>query len=156
MKGTRLRSEPEQRVRSIVSELATLDSEGLTEGDRVGLVAALESLKGSAAAAQARLTASAVEDREALGESTRSVRADLALARRCSPTRADQHVGVARALVHEMPHTMAALTAGELSEHRASIVVRETACLSLEDRVEADARLAPVRTAWPGCRFSAR
>lgn len=139
-----MRSEPEQRVRSIVSELAALDSEGLTEGDRVGLVAALESLKGSAAATQARLTASAVEDREALGESTRSVRADLALARRCSPTRADQHVGVARALVHEMPHTMAALTAGELSEHRASIVVRETACLSLEDRVEADARLAPV------------
>lgn len=71
------------------------------------------------------------------------MRADLALARRCSPTLADQHVGVARALVEEMPSTMGALERGEISERRATIVVRETACLSREHRAEVDRRLAP-------------
>ncbi|KGN35264.1 DUF222 domain-containing protein, partial [Knoellia subterranea] len=96
----------------------------------------------AAAAAQARLTAAAVTDREALGEDTRSVRANLALARRCSPTVADQHVGVAKTLVEEMPHTLAALTSGDLSERRAHIMVRETACLSREHRAAVDATLA--------------
>ena len=130
------------RIRSCVSALAVLSAEGLAEAERVEAVAALESLKGAAAAAQARLTAAAVVDRERLGEDSRSVRADLALARRCSPTLADQHVGVARALVEEMPSTMAALERGEISERRAMIVVRETACLSREHREEVDRRLA--------------
>ena len=124
MEGTPEASGPEGQVRTVVS--------------------ALEALKGAAAAAQARLTAAAVVDREALGEDSRSVRADLALARRCSPTLADQHVGVARALVEELPLTMEALTRGEISERRAMIVVRETACLSLEHRGEVDRRLASV------------
>ncbi|GAA4113697.1 HNH endonuclease signature motif containing protein [Knoellia locipacati] len=128
----------------MVSALAEVSAEGLTQAQRVAAVAALEALKGAAAAAQARLTAAAVVDREALGEDSRSVRADLALARRCSPTLADQHVGVARALVDELPCTMAALTRGEISERRATIVVRETACLSLEHRGEVDRRLAGV------------
>ena len=115
---------------------------GLTERERVAAVSALEALKGAAAAAQARLTAAAVVDRAGVGEDSRSVRADLALARRCSPTLADQHVGVAKALVEELPLTMAALTRGEISERRAMIVVRETACLSREHRAEVDRRLA--------------
>ncbi|KGN30609.1 hypothetical protein N801_07725, partial [Knoellia aerolata DSM 18566] len=127
-----------------MSSLAEVSPEGLTEPERVAVVAVLESLKGAAAAAQARLTAAAVVDREALGEDSRSVRADLALARRCSPTVADQHVGVAKALVGELPLTMAALERGEISERRATIVVRETACLSREHRGEVDRRLAPV------------
>ncbi|PRY60147.1 uncharacterized protein DUF222 [Knoellia remsis] len=133
---------PEARVRAMVSALAGVVAEGVTEADRVAAVAALEELKGAAAAAQVRLTAAAVEDREALGEDSRSVRADLALARRCSPTLMDQHVGVAKALVSEMPHTLAALTAGEIGEYRARIMVRETACLSSEDRSEVDRLLA--------------
>ncbi|GAA4114501.1 HNH endonuclease signature motif containing protein [Knoellia locipacati] len=133
---------PQVRIRSVVSSLAALSAEGLTEVERVEAVAALESLKGATAAAQARLTAAAVVDREQLGEDSRSVRADLALARRCSPTLADQHVGVARALVEEMPSTMAALERGEISERRATIVVRETACLSRDHRAEVDRRLA--------------
>lgn len=143
MKGTPKTGGPEVQVRSVVSSLADLNPEGLTEADRVSAVSALEALKGAAAAAQARLTAAAVVDRETLGEDSRSVRADLALARRCSPTLADQHVGVAKALAGEMPETMAALTRGEISERRAVIMVRETACLSLEHRAEVDKRLAP-------------
>ncbi|MFW5471172.1 HNH endonuclease, partial [Knoellia sp. CPCC 206435] len=52
------------------------------------------------------------------------------------------HVGVAKALVTELPMTMAALERGEISERRATIVVRETACLSRERRGEVDRRLA--------------
>ena len=122
MEGTPTVEGPEVRVRSVVSSLAHVGPEGLTEAERVAAVSALEALKGAAAAAQARLTAAAVVDREQLGEDSRSVRADLALARRCSPTLADQHVGVARALVEEMPQTMAALERGEISERRATIV----------------------------------
>ncbi|MEO7267867.1 MAG: DUF222 domain-containing protein [Knoellia sp.] len=95
---------------------------------------------------RARLTVAAVTDREASGEDSRSVRADIALARKCSPTLADQHVGVAKALVAEMPETMAALARGELSEKRAMILVRETACLSAEHRREVDRRLAATMT----------
>ena len=146
MEGTPITAAPDVQVRSFLSSLTTVDAEGLTETDRVAAVSALEALKGAAAAAQARLTAAAVVDREALGEDSRSVRADLALARRCSPTLADQHVGVAKALVGEMPATLAALTRGELSEKRAGILVRETACLSVEHRREVDKRLAGAMT----------
>lgn len=37
---------------------------------------------------------------------------------------------------------MRALTAGEVSEYRATLVAKETACLSREDRITVDARLA--------------
>ncbi len=44
--------------------------------------------------------------------------------------------------MHEMPHTLAALETGQVSEWRATLVVRETACLSREDRGRVDAELA--------------
>ncbi|HET6167532.1 MAG TPA: DUF222 domain-containing protein, partial [Marmoricola sp.] len=50
--------------------------------------------------------------------------------------------GVARSLVQDLPHTLAALTRGDISEWRATIVVRETACLSREDRMSVDGELA--------------
>ncbi|CCH78969.1 hypothetical protein BN12_390001 [Nostocoides japonicum T1-X7] len=56
--------------------------------------------------------------------------------------RGDRLVGLARALVSELPWTMAALERGQTSEWRATLVVRETAVLSREDRAEVDARLA--------------
>jgi len=51
-------------------------------------------------------------------------------------------MGLADALVREMPCTMAALTAGAISEWRATIVTRETACLSADDRRQVDAAVA--------------
>ena len=54
----------------------------------------------------------------------------MALARRESPSQGGRHLGLAKALVDEMPHTLAALTAGHISEWRATLLVRETACLS--------------------------
>jgi len=40
-----------------------------------------------------------------------------------------------------MPHTLAALKAGALSEWRATVIVRESACLSVADRRTLDARM---------------
>ncbi|MDT5146379.1 MAG: hypothetical protein QOC58_1024, partial [Mycobacterium sp.] len=66
---------------------------------------------------------------------------EIALARRDSPARCSRHLGFAKALVYEMPHTLAALGAGRLSEWRATLIVRESACLDVEDRRALDAEL---------------
>jgi hypothetical protein len=51
-------------------------------------------------------------------------------------------LGFAKALVLEMPRTLAALRSGQLNEWRATLLVRETACLSVEDRCAVDEELA--------------
>ncbi|BBZ45254.1 HNH endonuclease [Mycobacterium parmense] len=66
---------------------------------------------------------------------------EVALARRDAPVRGGRHLGFAKALVHEMPHTLAALASGALSEWRATLIVRESACLDVEDRRTLDAEL---------------
>jgi hypothetical protein len=40
-----------------------------------------------------------------------------------------------------MPHTLAALECGKLSEWRATLIVRESACLDVKDRRALDAEL---------------
>ena len=70
----------------------------------------------------------------------------------------NQHLGLANALVHEMPHTLAALASGALSEYRATLIVRESACLSLEHRRELDTEMcAEVSrlTGWGNKRIEA-
>ena len=65
----------------------------------------------------------------------------MALARRDSPARGGRHLGFAKASVYEMPHTLAALECGALSEWRATLIVRESACLDVADRRTLDAEL---------------
>lgn len=69
--------------------------------------------------------------------------AQIALARRESPAKGSRLLGLAKALVTEMPHTLAALETGQLNEWRATLLVRETACLSAADRCAVDEELAP-------------
>ena len=107
-------------------------------------------LKSAVAAAQARITvdfdrsqrqvqrdAGVPERRVGAG-----VAAQVALARRESPSRGSRLLGLAHALVEELPHTFAALARGETSEWRATLVARETACLTRRDRGRVDAELA--------------
>ncbi|MFJ6078942.1 HNH endonuclease [Pseudarthrobacter sp. NPDC092419] len=109
----------------------------------------LEDLKSAAAALQARIavTFDAAERRAQTaagvpsGELGRGVAAQIALARRESPARGGRLLGLARALVTEMPHTLAALQGGQLNEWRATLLVRETACLSAADRCAVDGEL---------------
>jgi hypothetical protein len=133
----------------LVRDLAQVDGAELSDADRIDAITALERLKSAASAAQARVTVAF--DRSQRSEAKtraedlllrRSVSAQVALARRESPVTGSRHVGVARALVVEMPHTMAALTRGDTSEWRATLVVRETATLTRADRTTVDAELA--------------
>ena len=131
---------------------AWVESQGQADDSESGLVERirlLEELKTRAAAAQARLAVSLDETvrqrhqdlKLPSNQQGRGVASQLAAARRESPFRGSRHLGFAKAVVTEMPHTMAAMEAGRLSEWRATILVRETACLSVEDRRHIDAEL---------------
>src|SRR4051812_25232114 len=121
--------------------------ESADDADRIDRIRILEQLKAAAAAAQAHETAafkkSQLQVQLAAGVAAqdvgRGIGAQVALARRESPHRGSRLVGLAEALVHEMPHTLASLEQGEVSEWRATILVRETPCLSRADRATADA-----------------
>ncbi|OBB87726.1 HNH endonuclease signature motif containing protein, partial [Mycobacterium sp. 852002-30065_SCH5024008] len=112
-------------------------------------IAELETVKSAAAAGQARAAAALDAARRASEAAAgvpaarrgRGVAGEVALARRDSPARGGRHLGFATALVHEMPHTLAALERGALSEWRATLIVRESACLDIEDRRALDAEL---------------
>jgi hypothetical protein len=136
-------------VRGWRADLAT----GSLPTDDVGrweLLRAAEELKAAAAALQARVCVAFEEsqrsEQQAAGVDRRDVgrgiAAQVAAARRVSPARGARELGVARALVGELPHTLAALTFGTVTEWRATLMVRETACLSREDRMAVDAELA--------------
>ncbi len=109
----------------------------------------LERLKSVAAAAQARVTALWAAKRRAAEQAAavpvrrrgKGLASEVALARRESPSCGNRHLGFAQALVHEMPHTLAALESGVLSEWRATLIVKQSACLSIEHRRELDAEL---------------
>jgi hypothetical protein len=65
----------------------------------------------------------------------------VALARGPSASQGARHLGFAKAVVHEMPHSHALLRTGRISEWVATLLVRETAVLSREDRATVDERL---------------
>jgi hypothetical protein len=131
-----------------VTSLAGLGRD-VSDPERVDRIRALEDLKAAAAAAQARLTADLdTSQRRAQADAGiparrqgEGIAAQVALARRESPVRGAQHLSLAKTLTSEMPHTLTAMTAGRLSEWRATLLVRETACLSATDRRAVDAAL---------------
>src|SRR3954454_18140008 len=110
----------------------------------------MEQLKSGLAAAQARLSVTLAASRAACeaaagvpaDQRCRGLAAEIALARRESPVRGAQHLGLANALVHELPHTLAALTTGQISEWRGTLIARETAVLTTAHRIRVDRELA--------------
>lgn len=74
-------------------------------------------------------------------DATASAAQQAARALRLSPGRTRTLLGAARVWHEEMPHTLTALREGRLSEERALLLVKETACLTLEDRARIDADL---------------
>ncbi len=143
--------EPALRTEDVRSWLRRLDGlVAVDDADRVDQLRALEELKAAAAAAQARI-AVAFDESQRQAQRAAGVRerdigtgigAQVALARRESPHKGTRLVGLAHALVEELPHTFTALRRGRTTEWRATLVARETACLSREDRGAADAELA--------------
>jgi hypothetical protein len=116
----------------------------------VDLLTELERIKSACAAAQARLSVSldaSLRSRRAAegvraADQGRGIASQIALARHDSPVKGQRHLGLAKALVREMPHTLRALAIGDISEWRATLIVRETATLSPEHRSAVDAALA--------------
>ncbi|MCC3291286.1 DUF222 domain-containing protein [Arthrobacter sp. zg-Y1110] len=125
-------------------------SEIASDSELIDQLRVLEELKGAAAAAQARIAAafdaSQRSKQEHAGlrkeELGRGVASQIALARRESANKGGRLLGLAKVLTSEMPHTMQALSLGKISEWRATLLVRETACLSLEDRKQVDEEVA--------------
>lgn len=120
------------------------------DAERIDLIRALEDLKNSAAALQSVVTAAfdtsqqaqqrvAGEPSERLG---RGVAAQVALARRVSPHRGQQHLSLARILHGELPCTLAAWRSGRITERAATFIARGTTCLSREDRLRVDEQVA--------------
>nr|WP_311212010.1 MULTISPECIES: DUF222 domain-containing protein [unclassified Arthrobacter] len=124
---------------------------GSTCGELIDQLRGLEDLKSAIAGVQARAAVAfdLAQRREQasvgipVSEQGQGSGAQIALARRESPSRGSRLLGLAKALVTEMPRTMAALESGQLNEWRATLLVKETACLSLEDRRAVDEELAP-------------
>jgi hypothetical protein len=138
-----------EEIAEAIARLGEADPARVDDAARVDLLSGLEALKAAASALQARITvafdASRRRQQASAGarsaEQGRGVASQVALARRDSPNKGRRHLGLAKVLVHEMPHTLAALGDGRLSAWRATIIVRETACLSAEHRAEVDRRL---------------
>ncbi|WP_256839879.1 HNH endonuclease [Ornithinimicrobium faecis] len=140
-------------IAHFTAALATADLDHLehvSPADLCEIITALELAKNAAAAAQARATVAAgdamrdqaINDGAAPERADKGIPQQLGLARRESPAAGSRHLGFARAVVREMPHTHAAMTEGLVAEWTAMQLVRETACLSREHRAIVDARLA--------------
>ena len=136
-------------VEAWVEQLATYDGPDDDEA-RVRLLGSLERLTCAATGLQADVSAdldASVRRREAgrgvpAARQGQGVAGEVALARRESPHRGRQHVALGRVLRDEMPCTRRALRGGHITEWKAMLLARETACLSLADRQEVDRRLA--------------
>ncbi len=136
-------------VRGWIEQLGRLDRD-IDDAARVERLRVLEELKAAAAAAQAvcaaDFDASQRRAAMALGEPAeragRGVGAQVGLARRESAHRGNRQLGLAKALVSELPCTLAAMADGWVSEWRATLIARETACLDPDTRREVDAELA--------------
>jgi hypothetical protein len=120
-----------------------------SEREQIDLLRALEELKSAATAAQAAI-ALVVDTAARRAEAREGVPADrrgrdvplrVGMAMRESPVRARSFLGAARAWHTEMPHTLAALRAGRLSPWRATLIVKETAHLGLQERAQVDAEV---------------
>ena len=116
---------------------------------RVDQIDLLERLKAAAEAAQARVIV-AFERSQRERQRAAGVRRDclgrgigdqVAMACRQPTSQGPRRLGFAKAVVHEMPHTHALLSDGSISPWVATIMVRETACLTREDRATVDERL---------------
>lgn len=130
---------------------AAIDTDsGLSDPERVDAIRDLERLACVVAAAQASLSRELDASQRAAQAHAgvpalrrgRGVAGQVALARRESPHRGRQHLGLATVVATELPHTWAAWRAGRITEWKATIVARETACLSIEHRLAVDQCIA--------------
>lgn len=137
-------------VRAWTRALRDAPTAVVIDADRVDLLRALEELACAAAGAQAVVTADFAASQEEsqahagvpAARRGRGLASQVALARRESTHRGQRHLGLAVILSAEMPHTLAALRDGKVTEFRATVMAQETACLSREHRATVDRAIA--------------
>ena len=140
---------PDLDLREITTALAVLGA-GMTDAERIDAIRAAEELICAAQALQARLSVdldtsvrSAAASRGVpAARRGRGVAHQVALARRESPHRAERRLQLAKIAPAELPCATAAWSSGMVDEWRITLLARETACLSLADRLTIDAELA--------------
>jgi hypothetical protein len=123
---------------------------GLDDAGRVDSIRALERLGCVVTAAQAMLAveldSSQRADQAARGvpaaQQGRGVAAQIAQARRESPHRGQRDLGLAKAVTGQLPGTWRAWRTGGITEWKATLIARETGCLSREDRLAVDAEIS--------------
>lgn len=126
------------------------DVSGLDAAALVDSIRALEELVCTVTAAQAKLSAELDSQERSKHAAAaipaarhgQGVAAQVALARRESHHRGRQHLSLARIVGTELPHTWTAWRSGRITEWTATLIARETACLSRDDRATVDALLA--------------
>ena len=128
-----------------------------SDAERIDQLRLLEQIKAAAAGAQARITVgfetSQLQQQADAGVPARrrgkGIADQVALARGPSASQGARHLGFAKAVVQEMPHTHALLRDGRISEWIATLLVRETAVLSRDDRATVDERLCALTVHAP-------
>ncbi|MDX6373729.1 MAG: hypothetical protein QOD98_2717 [Nocardioidaceae bacterium] len=136
-------------LREITMALAEL-GEGMTDAERIDAIREAEELICAAQALQARLSVDLDSSVQSAATARgvpaarlgRGVAHQVALARRESPHRAERRLQLAKIAPAELPCATTAWTAGRINEWRVTLLARETACLSVEDRLTIDAELA--------------
>lgn len=144
--GTAVEALSAQSIAAFGAALCAGGATGLDDAARVDAIRALEELVCVATAAQARLARELhasqrrVQAEAGVPAARRGggVAAQVALARRESPHRGRQHLGLALIAPTELPCTWEAWRTGRISEWRVSLIARETACLPVEHRLEVD------------------
>jgi hypothetical protein len=138
-----------------VAEIETfarrLAADAVEQGDteRIDRIAALELLRCASEAAQIETVADfVVSQRQAAADRgvpparrDRGLAHQVALALRQSPRRGQQQVSLAMILRTELAHTRAAFRSGRIDAFKATLIARETGCLSAEDRARVDEQL---------------
>lgn len=128
----------------LVAELESASSYGDTE--ILDTIRALEELVCVATAAQAHLAreldasqrSAHAERGLPVAQHGCGVAAQIAWARRESPHRGQRHLALAKVVATELPHTGRAWREGRITEWKATLIARETACLSRDDRRAVD------------------
>jgi hypothetical protein len=137
-------------LRVLVDRLASLEMR-VPAAEQVEQLGLLEQVKNAASAVQARLAvafdASQREEQAQAGvpasRQGRGVAEQVALARRESPSKGSRLLGLANLLAADLPRTLDAMTAGLVSEWRATLVAQAAVVLEPADRRQLDAALAP-------------
>jgi hypothetical protein len=151
-----------EAVRALRDQLAALPLAGDPRGG-IEQIDELERLKSAVCAAQARLTHDLDQHRRAQAEARHlldrrpshrrpihrrpnpdaGTGTEIALARREAPHEGRRKLRLARALMTDLPHTLAALERGDLNERRAEIIATETSDLTRDQRRGVDTVIAP-------------